>query len=69
MINEICKQAVCERKLFLRSSGADMRDFISISTFSKIILDESGKFYRYNFFFANYLIKKTEWKRPGQLLI
>ena len=26
--------------------------------FSKIILDESGKFYRYNFFFANYLIKK-----------
>ena len=39
LINEICKQAVCERKLFLRSSGADMRDFISISTFSKIILD------------------------------
>ena len=27
------------RESFLRSSGADMRDFISISTFSKIILD------------------------------
>ena len=26
--------------------------------YSKIILDDSEKFYRYNFFFANYLIKK-----------
>ncbi len=37
--------------------------------FTEVIEDESGKFYRYNFFFANYLIKKKEIKKQSQLLI
>ena len=36
--------------------------------FTKIIEDESGKFYRYNFFFANYLIKKNR-KQEAQSII
>ena len=36
--------------------------------FSKIILDESGKFYRYNFFFANYLIKKDREEEARSII-
>ena len=36
--------------------------------FTKIIEDESGRFYRYNFFFANYLIQKNR-KQEAQSII
>ena len=36
--------------------------------FSKIILDDSEKFYRYNFFFANYLIKKGREKEAKSII-
>ena len=36
--------------------------------FSKIILDDSKKFYRYNFFFANYLIKKGREKEAKSII-
>ena len=36
--------------------------------YSKIILDDSEKFYRYNFFFANYLIKKERKKEAKSII-
>ena len=36
--------------------------------FTKIIKDESGKFYRYNYFFANYLIKKNRKKEAESII-
>ena len=36
--------------------------------FTEVIKDESGKFYRYNFFFANYLIKKNRKKEADSII-
>ncbi len=36
--------------------------------FAKIIKDEGDKFYRYNFFYANYLIKKNRIKEAASIL-
>ena len=36
--------------------------------FTEVIKDESGKFYRYNFFFANYLIEKNRRKEADSIV-
>ena len=36
--------------------------------FTEVIKDESGKFYRYNFFFANYLIEKNRKKEADSIV-
>jgi len=37
LVNDLCKQAVTEKKLILRSSGRDFRDFITLDDVSKAV--------------------------------
>lgn len=37
LVNDLCKQAVCNRKLVLRSSGLQSRDFITLTDVSRAV--------------------------------